>query len=568
MLGLPTDSDGLGWIVSRGPLRILLIPNIHPASITAAAAGDVQALAYIRFTAQHHAAFPDGCSFTPWDKACHEAHKTGSRAEYDNFRENLKKSDPQLGSVFDARSTSTRLMLLEAAVEGQLAAIKWIHAICLRTDLQSQTLIQYAAAAGQLEVLKYMCVQPRTQLSHAQQNIAIPRQAAEHLNCIKWLLSNHLSLDLYDFDFDVLLHVVESHGLATLQWCRESCEIPDSMWTENLLIHAAARADQPMLEWLRSLDPPVPCSPAVCRAAARHSNVSMLAWLRSLEPPCPWDATVTAAAASSGNMEALQWLRACNPPCPWGPSTCEGAAAAGRLDILMWLRGQTPPCPWDESCTEGAASQPNLEVLKWLQANGCPFGEHVTPMASSCRNLPMLEWLRSEGYSLHPSCLLHAMQQGGGMPMLEWLCEHGCIPTGDLYHSIYLVPRVHQSQMLKLLHRRGVLLPGELSDLLKWPLYDLAQPSLMFLADNGVQLPERQRKQVAQARQAHCTFHGLVRWCRQAVSDPSRGAHRAFDSMARDSSGQVLLSRLCMLPPELLDKIALAAELQHDIFSP
>ena len=34
--------------------------------------------------------------------------------------------------------------------------------------------------------------------------------------------------------------------------------------------------------------------------------------------------------------------------------------------------------------------------------------------------------------------------------------------------------------------------------------------------------------------------------------------------MAADSSGQMLLTRLCLLPPELVDKIAQAAELPHD----
>ena len=43
------------------------------------------------------------------------------------------------------------------------------------------------------------------------------------------------------------------------------------------------------------------------------------------------------------------------------------------------------------------------------------------------------------------------------------------------------------------------------------------------------------------------------------------GAHRAYDTLAEDTSGQMLLVRLCMLPPELIGKIAVAAELQHDL---
>ena len=89
----------------------------------------------------------------------------------------------------------------------------------------------------------------------------------------------------------------------------------------------------------------------------------------------------------------------------------------------------------------------------------------------------------------------------------------------------------------------------------------------MFLADIGVQL-EVTSKEVMHVRRAHCAFHGLVRWCRRDLSDPSREAPLAFDSLAEDRAGQVLLTRLSLLPPELIRKIAIAAELQHDVFCP
>ena len=54
----------------------------------------------------------------------------------------------------------------------------------------------------------------------------------------------------------------------------------------------------------------------------------------------------------------------------------------------------------------------------------------------------------------------------------------------------------------------------------------------MFLADIGVYFPDETQDMVMRARKAHCLFHGLVRWWRRAMSDPSRGAHLAFDSLA------------------------------------
>ena len=50
------------------------------------------------------------------------------------------------------------------------------------------------------------------------------------------------------------------------------------------------------------------------------------------------------------------------------------------------------------------------------------------------------------------------------------------------------------------------------------------------------------------------------------MSDPSRAAWSAFDELVEDSSGQMLLFQLTLLPAELINKIAVAADIQHDIF--
>ena len=69
------------------------------------------------------------------------------------------------------------------------------------------------------------------------------------------------------------------------------------------------------------------------------------------------------------------------------------------------------------------------------------------------------------------------------------------------------------------------------------------------------------------ARRSLCTFQGLLRWCRRAGLDPSKGMHGAFDSFSANASGHGLLVRMSMLPQELIDRIAVAAELQHDLHS-
>ncbi len=570
MEDLPNGNDGLGWIVSHDPSQLLLIPNLHPASIAAAAAGDEQALAYIRFTAQQYVAFPDACTFTPLDTVCRQACTSGKERPFKEFCKDLRKDNPQVASVFIARHKFTALLLENAAKQGELAAVKWIHAICPQTQVMHEVdLIWVAASYGHLDLLKYACLHPRLQQIYFENEwvFGIPSEAAEHLDCIKWLLSDWLSLDMYHIQPELLQHVARHHGLGLLKWCNESCELPDGFW-DTLPIDAAARADQPMLEWLRTLEPPVPWGTAVCEAAAKDGTISTLAWLRCQEPPCPWDATATAAAAAT-DIGRLQWLRAQDPPCPWSPATCEAAASAGRLDILKWLRGQSPPCPWTESCASSTVMLPTLEILQWLHEHGCPVGSDLTVPASLIGNLPMLQWLHSQGCPLHPNCLLAAsvgiastmMRDDRDMALFEWLCDHGYKPSSDFYRW---TREARHSHMWRFLYSRSMPVPHDLG---REDARVIWLPNLMFLADIGMELPDMEKKLVASARKAHCTFHGLVRWCRRAVSDPSRGAHRAFDSMATKTSGQVLLSRLSMLPAELLNKIAVAAQLQHDIFS-
>ena len=148
------------------------------------------------------------------------------------------------------------------------------------------------------------------------------------------------------------------------------------------------------------------------------------------------------------------------------------------------------------------------------------------------------------------------------MPVLQWLCEQGYQLTGDLYLE---AAQRGYAQVLRFLHRMKVPLP-QADPKRQWRGNSWHLPSLMVCSDMGMQLPAALQKKVDQARRAHCTFHGLVRWCRRAISDPRRGAHQAFDYLAPDGSGQLLLTRLCLLPPELVSKIAIAAELQHNFF--
>ncbi len=554
MVDLPADDEGLSWIVSRDPTKLLLIPGLQPSSIAAAAAGDQQALAFVRFTAQHFAAHAGTRLLSPLDKACLAACKVTGPESYDIFFTALQEKTPQLARIFEARQTHTQDMLDAAASEGRLSAMKWIRAICPRIFYsESSNLMDLAAKKGHLAVLRYLGSGPNPK----PWNTYLTSLAAPHLDCIKWLLSAGVCGGYNPCSHHILSLVAECHGLAALQWLRAHCNLSAGFWNITVCEHAADVGDHAMLEWLRAQSPPVPWGVQVCGGAAARGDISMLSWARNQRPPAPWGVRVTAAAADD-DVETLKWLRAQDPPCPWDASSCKAAVCSGCMDTLIWLRGQDPPCPFSTQCTSIAAAWSNLEVLQWLHARGCPLGPSTARMATFGRNVTMLKWLQSVGCPPSDDCIRTACQ--GDLATFEWLCDQGCQLTGKLY---YIAARGHNRLVLGFLHRKKVPFPA-ITKTCSWSLL-VPLDILMFLVDIGMHLPVEKLQLVEEARRAHCTFHGLIRWCRQAISDPSKGSHHAFDAMAEDGSGQLLLTRLCMLPPELISKIALSAHLQHDI---
>ena len=522
MVDLPANGEGLNWIARRDPTKLLLIPGLHISSIVAAAAGDQQALAYVRFTAQHFAAYACTRNLNPLDRACLAACKANDLVAGHEFLTTLRKKDPQLAKVFQTRRAFTSKLFDEAACAGEVSAMKWIRAICPRTyGSEGTKLMMHAALNGQLEVLKYL----RSGPNPTDWDEETAADASRHMDCITWVLSTDCP-----YEDSILRNVARHLGLPALQWFRANQELPAELWNDGLLAEAAGKHDRPMLEWLRALSPPI-----------------------------PWSEKVTQAAAGK-DLSLLQWLRAQDPPCPWNSRSCYAAACSGKLDILVWLRGQDPPCPWDLECIDVAARFSNPEVLQWLHDNGCPFGPHTATSAAARGDLPLLKRLHSAGCPLDSECTRYAARSGH-LQVLKWLCDQGCQLTCDLY--VKAASR-RQNHILRYLHSMKVSPTG--ADTSFMSCCSRALPTLMFFSDVGIQLSAEGQRLVMQARRSCCTFHGLIRWCRRAISDPSRGSHRAFDFRTEDSSGQLLLTRMCLLPPELIIKIAVAAELQHDIF--
>ena len=503
MLDLPADDEGLSWIVSQDSTQLLLIPGLLPASIVAAAAGDQQAFAHLRSTAQRHATHPNACPLSALDRVCLEASQIHGEGECFEYFQALEKKRPRLFDIHHDREYHTLQVFDEAVHTGKLAAFRWMRAICAHVDFDTcEYSMRTAAKGGQLEVIQYL----RSRPSLEYWNEGDAAAAAPYLDCIKWMLSTDASGGPCPCRNDILCKVAHSHGLPALQWFRANCQLSPELWNQQLLAEAVRLNDQPMLAWLRAQSPPIPWDSSVCEAAAKRGDISTLTWLRSQDPPAPWDENVAATAASGKDARTLEWLRAQCPPCPWDARCCAAAALSGQLDTLIWLRAQQPPCPLDATCALKAADGGHQAVLEWLSAHGVLLAENL--------------WARAARNNRH--------------------------------------------HILRFLHRERVPLPE--TSLLRL-LY--TRPSiLMLLADAGARLNDHQMQQVTAARRAYCTVHGLVRWCRRAICQPGRGSRQGFNTMATDCSGQLLLARLCLLPPELVSKITLAANIHCNMLVP
>ena len=142
------------------------------------------------------------------------------------------------------------------------------------------------------------------------------------------------------------------------------------------------------------------------------------------------------------------------------------------------------------------------------------------------------------------------------MQMLRVLATDGCPITGDAY--------IHAAckgncQIISWLHEQGIPLPTQ-------PV-SYRSPSaacLLLLGDIGLALEQHLQVKLLMARKTFCTFHGMLRWCRRAISNPNSGLQHAFDFMSSESTRQNLLVQLALLPAEIARKIAVMADLQHD----
>ncbi len=273
--------------------------------------------------------------------------------------------------------------------------------------------------------------------------------------------------------------------------------------------------------------------------AAWTGDFEMVAWMRRQTPRCPWDSDCTAAAAAADNLHAFKWMLTQSRPCPWDPIRCfQAFAGHGNLAAVQWIRDQYPQPhgkpPWDGSCTAAAALGGSLDLLKWLRSQS-----------------PPCPWAAKTG--VHAACV-------GSVPMLAWLHSQGCPLDGTLYHQAAIRRHAH---VLQWLHGAGIPVP---TDAISDAYGAMGVPITMFMGDIGCPLCPSSQRRLMRARRAFCTFHGLLRWCRNHQPVYGQGPRRrhAFDQKFRNGKKDLLVG-LSRLPPELVSRIAVAAGLQHDL---
>lgn len=357
----------------------------------------------------------------------------------------------------------------------------------------------------------------------------------------------------------------EANQLETLRWLQTSCD-PACPCDEETMRVAAANGHLGILKYLRSLEPACAWSAAVCTAAAANS-AECLKWLR--QQGCPWDAMCFSMVARQGELSLLQWMHAQDSSCPMdSPYVMAAAAWGNRLETMKWIRMQDIHAPWDESCTQHAVYHRNLAMLRWLRQQSppcpwdnsqhnscvfkasfhrdpeslellqvmlqdhCPWRPECTPILAGSGNMATLQWLHGTGYSLSPRCLESAAR-AGQTHLLGWLLSVGVQPEAP--------PSIYDRE---------------------WPI-----PALMLWADHHLPLSHNLKRQLQLARGTLCTLHGLIRWRRKRLatsSSISRSDEDSYPFNSHMSKGQRLLTHISRLPTEILVRIAVAADLQHD----
>ncbi|PNH03510.1 Ankyrin repeat domain-containing protein, partial [Tetrabaena socialis] len=357
----------------------------------------------------------------------------------------------------------------------------------LETNLE-EGLINAAAAAGQLEVCRWLVLQ-----GCACGVGGDPARAAAsggHAAVCEWFIANNPALAA---GHRMTCHAARGGHVGLLNWLLrvERGRLPN---TALLLGEVAAGCDLPTLQrLLHAYVDSVPEDPLsgkeksrVLDAAAASPTVDWRGKVECLEAR-GWPRrghTCTGAAVLPDWRDRLEWLQQRGHRLT--PAALEAAASAGRADALQYLLAEGVEI--DEAAAKWAgryaAKAGHVAVLQALaSALGAPFvmSLHAAGLeAAEHGQLPVLSWLvetRGAAVALTAEVFSCAAGGSGSIELLAWLHERGCPWDASVFAA---AAGSGSEEQLEWLAARGC------------PMGGIGAPYLRALDERGLALPRLQ----------------------------------------------------------------------------
>jgi hypothetical protein len=113
-------------------------------------------------------------------------------------------------------------------------------------------------------------------------------------------------------------------------------------------------------------------------------------------------------------------------------ATVMPALCQGRFRFIQWVVSETALAPRFRSVgVVWATRSGSLDLVRWLvEEQGCVINEDAVPAAAGAGAIDILEWLLARrDHDLQP--LMDEAVFKDQLHVVEWLTEHGCVPTEE-----------------------------------------------------------------------------------------------------------------------------------------
>lgn len=402
-MDLPSQQEGLNWIDDwieearshQAPHELLLIPGVRAADITSAAVGNLQALGCLRAAAEQHAAEIQGQGR---DLEVELQTAVGRHGAWWEAMQECQHNVPDTVKVRELcrRGPATCNCLFDAAFEGELAAVKWLLALCFYDVTIWHHAAAYATEEGHLAILQYMAHHEPSVVFHQP----VISEAPRHLDCTQWLLAQGVEFD----EFESMGTAAKAGNQAVIAHLRAMD--PPFAWDEQCTYWAAATGNLQLLQHLRSYSPPCPINREAVTVAIRHNRPDVLQWLVLQDPVCPRMSSREKSVQYDYDPVMRTWTWQSRHP--QDVEYTNTAARHGNLTMLAWLY-HSQGCRLDDSAYHEAIQHGHHHIVTWLHAQAVPFPNDPPARLSCWNEAPSLMLYADMGVRLNTA--QHALLQ-------------------------------------------------------------------------------------------------------------------------------------------------------------